>query len=648
MLICMIFLFTMCRKDLKVRSDTTGTYTSPRALTAYEWLFNTAGNLEGWTAGNATATVSGGALNLTTTGTDPLIMSPDNLNITAPATFKYIRVNMKNNSSVTTARIFFTTTTDTAWTQAKSKGFAIAPNNTYFANYIIDMSTVAGWSGTIRRIRIDPLDPAAGSGQTVNIDYIGISQAIPNINEWLFDTDGNTEGWTAGNATVAVDSGTLNVTTTSTDPLLLSPDGLGITAPTTYKFIHVDMKNNSPVTSGRIFFITDTDTAWTQAKSKSFAIKANTNYYASYIVDMSTVAGWTGTIRRIRVDPLDPATNPPGQTVNIDFIRITDNPTYRGVMSPQTGILATDADTLRLWKVNVMRWQIMSPTNLPATVADYTGWLNSEMTELDNAFNLCEPLGIKLLIDMHYTPFGAQHDSGNRIFYFKDANDKIIESWKTLATRYKDRSGLYGYDLINEPIQFKTPLTGCDVRTTYINIGNAIRTIDRKTPIFVAADPGDGPGTFTNFTPVPFTNVIYEVHMYDPMAYTMQLIPNTGFNTPYTYPGTINGSTVDKTALTADLDHVRTFQNNYNVRIHVGEFSAARWAGGAATYLRDCMDIFEGYGWSWTYHVYREAKTWSLEYEDLPVGDANAVRSAPPSYNDRYSQVVGYGLNLNQ
>jgi hypothetical protein len=462
--------------------------------------------------------------------------------------------------------------------------------------------------------------------------------------DWQFDE--NIEGWSAANASVAVSGGTLQVTTTGVDPLLKSPDNLNITASATYKFVHVDMKNNSPVTTGRIYFITNTDPTWNQAKSKAFSIKANTEYYASYIIDMSTVAGWTGTIKQIRVDPLDPAPGS-GQTLNIDFIRITDNKSFRGVMSPTSGFSSDLASTLKnTWKANVMRWQINSVSaGLPTTLEAYDAWLNNEMKELDNAFTWCEANGIKLLIDLHYAPLGNNSTNGTLIFYNQAANDKIVAVWQTLATRYKNRSGLYGYDLINEPVQKTTPLAGCDFKATQVKIGNAIRLIDRKTPIFIAVDDWDNPGNFTGFTPVPLTNVVYQAHMYLPHKYTHQQV-SSSTPTAYTYPGTIDGILYDKARLVSLLAPVRTFQTNYNVRIYIGEFSAARWASGAATYLRDCMEIFEGYGWHWTYHAFKESKTWSLEYENLPVGDNGAIPATTPT--DRYRQVVGWGLNLNQ
>ena len=634
-----ILLCPTCRKDLGAKGFGV---TSPRDVTIIttDWKFDTPGNLENWTAGNATISVSGGALNVTTAGTDPLLLSPDGLNIPYPAASKYVRIDMKNNSADTSARIFFITTTDTTWTQAKSKRFTIAAHNGYYASYVVDMSTVTGWAGNIRRIRIDPLDPAGGSGETVNIDYIGITQAFNSISDWEFETDGNTEGWTWGNASASVSGGLMHINSTGTDPLLFSPDFLGISAPGVYKYVHVDMKNLSQEGTARIFFITDADTVWNQAKSKSFTINADPSYYGSYIVDMSTVAGWTGTIRRIRVDPVDPGKT--NDSVSIDFIKITDNRAYRGVMSPQTGVNSGDIDTLKnIWRANVMRWQIVDPT-APYLLDSFGPWLDRKLALLDNALALCKPQGIRLLIDMHWTPGGHDNTPQKVLEVFKTqaANDTLVAAWRRIAAKYKGNPGIFGYDLINEPVQPTPPVANLDARTTEINIGNAIRAIDRTTPIFISFAQGDDPYAFKNPTPVPLTNVFYEVHMYIPHSFTGQ----TG--TSVVYPGNIEGQWYDKSTLTGLLDTVRNFQNKYSVRIFVGEFSAKRYAPGAATYLQDCISIFESFGWSWCYHAYREDKSWSLEYADTPATTNALPQITPPT--DRYNVVVGGGLILNQ
>jgi endoglucanase len=252
-------------------------------------------------------------------------------------------------------------------------------------------------------------------------------------------------------------------------------------------------------------------------------------------------------------------------------------------------------------------------------------------------------LGIKLLIDMHWTPGGHDNTPEKVLEVFKTqaANDTLVAAWQRIATKYKGNPGIFGYDLINEPVQPTPPIAGLDARTTEITIGNAIRAIDRTTPIFISFAQGDDPYAYKNPAPVPLTNVFYEVHMYIPHSFTAQ-----SPDTVVTYPGNIENQQYNQSTLAGLLGMVRAFQTQYNTRIFVGEFSAARYAPGAATYLQDCIGIFEGYGWSWCYHAYREAKIWNLEYADTPKTDNAQRQLSPPT--DRYNVVVGGGLSLNQ
>ena len=58
----------------------------------------------------------------------------------------------------------------------------------------------------------------------------------------------------------------------------------------------------------------------------------------------------------------------------------------------------------------------------------------------------------------------------------------------------------------------------------------------------------------------------------------------------------------------------------------MGEFSAITWAEGAENDLRDCIELFEEYGWDWTYHAFRESNIWSLEHE-VPAPGQKAIPS---------------------
>ncbi len=144
----------------------------------------------------------------------------------------------------------------------------------------------------------------------------------------------------------------------------------------------------------------------------------------------------------------------------------------------------------------------------------------------------------------------------------------------------------------------------------------AIRAIDPDMPIFIEAADWDSAAGYSELEPVAVPNVIYQVHMYVPTEFTHQGV--FGKWAPAAYPGKIGGTMWNKQQLRKVLQPVRDFQLAYNVHIYVGEFSAIRWAPGAANYLRDCIELFEEYGWDWTYHAYREWDGWSVEHGSDP------------------------------
>jgi hypothetical protein len=74
---------------------------------------------------------------------------------------------------------------------------------------------------------------------------------------------------------------------------------------------------------------------------------------------------------------------------------------------------------------------------------------------------------------------------------------------------------------------------------------------------------------------------------------------------------------------------VREFQQKHGARIYVGEFSAIAWAKGAENYLRDCISLFEEYGWDWCYHAFREWEGWSVEHEGDSATTLRRVGDTP-------------------
>ena len=86
------------------------------------------------------------------------------------------------------------------------------------------------------------------------------------------------------------------------------------------------------------------------------------------------------------------------------------------------------------------------------------------------------------------------------------------------------------------------------------------------------------------------------------------------------------------------LAPVREFERKHGAKIYVGEFSAVSVAEGADKYIAECIALFEEYGWDWTYHAFREARCWSLEYEGTSWDDIH------PSADNTRKRVVLDGL----
>ncbi|MCD9021505.1 discoidin domain-containing protein [Cohnella silvisoli] len=137
------------------------------------WEFNTNGDTEGWTTPNiASFTTAGGSLNGTLTNSDPQMLSPDNLatNIT---TNKTISIKLKNGTAGKKAKVFFTTTSDSTFNETKSKEFDLNPNTAVFSEYSINMGDVPGWTGTLKQLRIDPVNDLTSSG-TFSVDQVRV------------------------------------------------------------------------------------------------------------------------------------------------------------------------------------------------------------------------------------------------------------------------------------------------------------------------------------------------------------------------------------------------------------------------------------------------------------------------------------------
>lgn len=333
-----------------------------------------------------------------------------------------------------------------------------------------------------------------------------------------------------------------------------------------------------------------------------------------------------------RMRPPPPPNAPP-------VFRGHDLPRLRGVMSPGS-FRDEDLRVLgREWKANVIRWQFTRNWGLAGTdrdLAEYDQWLAGRMEEFDRVLAASLRYGLKVILDLHTPPGGRYPNHGLAIFNEAIYQDHWVATWETLARRYRGHPAIWGYDLINEPGPWEPVAAGgTDYLAAQERVARAIRAIDPEVPIFIEAADGDSARGFRDLEPIDLPNLIYEVHLYEPHTFTHQGV--SGAWVPVAYPGEIGGQRWDQEQLRRVLQPVRDFQLAYNVHIYVGEFSAIRWAPGAAQYLRDSIELFEEYGWDWTYHAYREWEGWNVDYGSDPQ-DHRPTRDA----TDRKQLLLGW------
>ena len=209
-----------------------------------------------------------------------------------------------------------------------------------------------------------------------------------------------------------------------------------------------------------------------------------------------------------------------------------------------------------------------------------------DMTYLDRCVEWCAKYGLYVIIDLHgahgtqATQSVIAGEPADASLWKKAENkDRMVEWWKQVAMRYKDQPAVAGYDLLNEA--FSAPFD--DMIKLYDRLYREIRAIDPKHILFLE----DGLIGFHRM-PLPgdmgWENVVYSFHYYPQDR---------------------------KEGLEAAATHFHKFNRSalyYGVPTYVGEFNTIQGdRGGASAFLRYC-EVFEYYGWSWTFWTYKKAE----------------------------------------
>ena len=304
------------------------------------------------------------------------------------------------------------------------------------------------------------------------------------------------------------------------------------------------------------------------------------------------------------------STNPVQSTADAGGLAVTE---FRGVNVHPELIGKGDIEILaKTWGVNLIRaCMALSDCGLCMTSDEEPVCSEIDLAKLDSILDWCETYGIRVVIDLHhfagYNPHTEPQDF--RLWDDRVLQDAFVGFWKSIATRYSNRGDvIYGYDLLNEP----HTVDKCIPRVWHELIARtsaAIREVDNEHAIVAEC----GYGLPENFMPMELLedpNVVYSFHFGEPYEFTHQ--GHIGKPAGLTYPT----AEVNKEYLRSLIQPAWEFKQLHGVQVYVGELIAYCYIDTESriAYLRDCLDLFEEYGFDYTYWAYRGTAAASLEH----------------------------------
>ena len=180
------------------------------------------------------------------------------------------------------------------------------------------------------------------AGILVSSSYAEIDPEHP---EWLFEEDGNAEGWRQPNClTIEVEDGLLKMETTcANDPIIFVAVGDTPVAAVQTPYLNVDAKEHPKLYARmslspncnkiEFYYVTEDDAQWSERQVTRWTNLAPTGEMEEFEFEM----GWQGTITGLRMDFADVA----GIEIEMDYLSFIGHPGGASEATQSAGKLAS-------------------------------------------------------------------------------------------------------------------------------------------------------------------------------------------------------------------------------------------------------------------------------------------------------------------
>jgi endoglucanase len=237
---------------------------------------------------------------------------------------------------------------------------------------------------------------------------------------------------------------------------------------------------------------------------------------------------------------------------------------------------------------------------------------------LDRAIAAGAAHGVYSIIDLHALPGCQNHhwhsdNPTHRALFWEHPHfqDRVVRLWESIADRYTGNAWVAGYNLMNEPADESRAVVG----PFYERLAAAVRAVDPDHMLFL-----DGNTYSTEFDVFdePLDNAVYTLHDYVP----------AGLGPAAEYPGTVDGSYIDRDAVERKFLERSEYARTTGTPIYVGEFGPIYTGDPRVDAMRrqildDQLEIYRRHGAGFATWMYKDLGRQGLTYvrSDSPYGE---------------------------